>query len=48
MGLGLDPIAASQRGTDLVEDRVDDVLDVALIQVRVLPRDTLDEFGLDH
>ena len=40
----LDTVAARQRGGDLVEDGVDDVLDVALIEMRVLRRDLLDEF----
>ena len=33
---------------DLAEDGVDDVLDVALIEVRVLGGDTLHKLGLDH
>ena len=44
----LDPVATRQGGDDLVEDRVDDVLDVPLIEVRVVLGDTLNEFGLDH
>ena len=34
----LDPVAARHRGDDLIEDGVDDVLDVALIEMRVLRR----------
>src|SRR4029079_2272948 len=33
----LDAVAACERGRDLAKDGVDDVLDVALVQVRVLP-----------
>src|SRR5436309_9059487 len=44
----LDAIAAGERGDDLAEDGIDDVLDIALIQMRVLRRDTLDELGFDH
>src|SRR4051794_13143900 len=44
----LHPIALRQRADDFVEDRVDDVLDVALVEVRVLRRDALYQFGLDH
>src|SRR6478672_7523428 len=43
-----DPVAACQRGDDLVEDRVHNVLDVPLIEMRVVLGDTLDEFGFDH
>src|SRR5215213_5596103 len=44
----LDPVAARHRGDDLVEDRVDDVLDVALIEMRIGRRNMLYQFGLDH
>ena len=44
----LDPVAARQRGGDLIEDRVHDLLDVPLIEVRVLLGDALNEFGFDH
>src|SRR6266581_2119696 len=44
----LDAIAAGERGDDLAQDGIDDVLDVALIEMRVLRRDTLDELGFDH
>jgi len=33
---------------DLIEHRVDDVLDVALIQVRILRGDLLHKLGFDH
>ena len=44
----LDAIAARQCIDNLVEDRVDDVLDIALVQVRIVLGNALDEFGLDH
>src|SRR5712692_1175803 len=44
----LDTVAARERVDDFAEDRVDDVLDVALIKVRILRGDTLDQFRLDH
>src|SRR6185437_7661125 len=44
----LHPIAACQGSDDLVEDRVDDILDIPLVEVRVMLGDTLNEFGLDH
>ena len=44
----LDAVAARHGGHNLVEDSVDDVLDVTLIEVRVLRRNVLNEFGLDH
>ena len=40
----LDAIALGHRTGDLTEDRVDDVLNVALIQMWVLGRNALDEF----
>ena len=40
---------ASRKGIgDRVEDRVDDVLDVALIQMRVLLSELEHQFGFDH
>src|SRR5262249_735914 len=33
---------------DLVKDRVDDLFDIALIEMRIFFSDTLDEFGLYH
>jgi hypothetical protein len=44
----LHAIAARHRRDDLAENGVDDFLDIALIQVRVLFRDALHKFGLDH
>src|SRR5579883_472399 len=44
----LDPVAARHRGDDLAQDGVDDVLDIALIEVRILRRDTLHQLGFDH
>src|ERR1700689_5544586 len=44
----LDPIAARHGGDDLAEDGVDDVLDVTLIEMRILGGNALNEFGLDH
>ena len=35
-------------GDDLLQDGVDDVLDVALEQVRIARRDALDELRFDH
>jgi hypothetical protein len=45
------PVAASpqkQRRDDFVEDRVNDILDIPLVEVRVMLGDTLNEFGFDH
>jgi hypothetical protein len=36
-------VAAGKRGNNFIEDRVDDVLDVALIEVRVLRGNMLDK-----
>ena len=44
----LDAVAARHGGDDLVENGVDDVFDVALIKMRVLLGDTLNQFRLDH
>ena len=43
-----DPVAARERSHDLVEDRVHDVLDVPLVEVRVVLGNALNEFGFDH
>ena len=43
-----DPIAARQRSHDLIENRVHDVLDIPLVEVRVVLGNTLNEFGFDH
>src|ERR1700686_3385501 len=44
----LDPVAARHRRDDLVENGVDDVLHVALVEVRILRGDMLNQFRLDH
>src|SRR5262249_35322317 len=44
----LDAIAARHSGDDLAEDGVDDLLDVALVEMGILRRNTLHKFGLDH
>jgi uncharacterized integral membrane protein len=40
--------SARQRRHDLIENRVHDVLDIPLIEVRVVFGDALNEFGFDH
>src|SRR3954466_5666109 len=44
----LNPLTPLQCGCDGVEDRVDDVLHILLIQVRVLFSELLNQFGFDH
>src|SRR5262245_18190983 len=44
----LDAVAPRHRGDDLAENGVDDVLDVALVEMRVLRGDALHELGFDH
>src|ERR1700733_1473929 len=44
----LDAVAARQRRRDLVEDRGDDDLDIALVQMRVALREPLDELRFRH
>src|SRR5579859_6170 len=44
----LDPVAARQRSHDLIENRVHDVFDIPLIEMRVVLGNTLNEFGFDH
>jgi hypothetical protein len=44
----LDPVAARQRRDDLIENRVHDILDIPLIEMRVVLGDSLNEFGFDH
>src|SRR4051794_25792303 len=44
----LDAIAAGEGGADLVEDRGDDKLDVALVEMRVPLGKPLDKFRLRH
>src|SRR5437660_10545904 len=41
-------VAARKRCGDLAEHRIHDVLDVALIEMRILPSDALNQFGFDH
>src|SRR5438477_11803564 len=43
-----DAIAACQRGDDLVENGVDDVLDIPLVEMRAVLSDALDKLGFDH
>src|SRR5436305_3903674 len=43
-----DAVAARQCGDDFIENGVDDVLDIPLVEVRVVLGDALDEFGFDH
>src|SRR5690606_30476044 len=43
-----DPITPRHGIADLVENGVDDVLDIALEQMRVLRGELFDKFGLDH
>src|SRR5882757_5749968 len=42
------PVAARERCRNLAEHGVDDVFDVALVEVRVLLGDALNQFRLDH
>src|SRR6185312_1147606 len=44
----LDPVAARQRSHDLIEDRIHDILDIPLIEVRVVLGNALNEFRFDH
>ena len=44
----LDAVAARHCGNDLAQDGVDNVLDVALIKVRILLGDFLDQLRFDH
>ena len=44
----LDAVAARQRSHDLIENRIHDVLDIPLVEMRVVLGDTLNEFGFDH
>jgi len=44
----LHPVAARQRRHDLIEDRVHDILDIPLVEMRVVFGDTLNQFGFDH
>ena len=44
----LDAVAVRHGRNDLVEDGIDDVFDVALIEMRILRRDPLNQLRLDH
>src|SRR5215204_783427 len=44
----LHPIPSRQSGRDRAQDRIDDDLNIPLVQVRVLLRDPLDQFRLEH
>jgi hypothetical protein len=43
-----DPITARERSNDLIEDRIHDILDIPLVEMRVVLGNTLNEFGFDH
>src|SRR5215207_7618240 len=43
-----DPISPRQRGSDRIQDSVDDVFDVTLVEMWILRGDALDQFGFDH
>src|SRR5450631_3387567 len=42
------PVAPRQRGNDLIEDRVDYILDIPLVKMRVVLGDTLNKLRFDH
>jgi hypothetical protein len=44
----LNSVATRQSCNDLVENSIHNVLDIPLIEVRVVLGDALDEFGFDH
>ena len=44
----LDAVSARQRDDDFVENRIDDALNVTVIEMRVLLSDQLYQLGLDH
>ena len=44
----LDPIAARQGRDNLIENCVHNVLDIPLVEMRVVLGDTLNKFGFDH
>ncbi|MGX1167663.1 hypothetical protein AB7M16_003929 [Bradyrhizobium sp. USDA 372] len=44
----LDAISACKRRYDLFENRIHNVLDIPLVQMRVVLGDTLNKFGFDH
>jgi hypothetical protein len=43
-----DPISPRQRGSNRVQNTVDDVFDVTLVEMRILRGDALDQCGFDH
>ena len=43
-----DPVAVGQRVGDLIENRADDIFDVAQEEMRIAVGDDLYEFGFDH
>lgn len=44
----LDTVAFLERPDNFTQNDVDDALEVALVEMRTLGRQLLDEFGLDH
>jgi len=44
----LDAVAACESRYDLFENRIHNVLDIPLVQMRVVLGDTLNKFGFDH
>src|SRR4051812_5031813 len=44
----LDAITARESRYDLFENRIHNVLDIPLVQMRVVLGDTLNKFGFDH
>src|SRR5258707_9133465 len=44
----LDPVASRQGGDDLIENRVHNILDIPLVEMRVVLGDALNKFGFDH
>jgi hypothetical protein len=42
------PISPRQRGSNRVQNTVDDVFDVSLVEMRILRGDALDQFGFDE
>ena len=44
----LDAVAACKCRYDLLENRIHNILDIPLVQMRVVLGDTLNKFGFDH
>src|SRR5215468_4315428 len=44
----LNAVAARHRGSELAEDDIHDLLNVSLMEMRVLRRDALHELGFNH